>query len=308
MPVNKSDLEFFELLSQAAENNKISSPSIDELRINIKQLSYFVDLPANIPFEDLTITFPDGHEIRLRYYPNKKSIAPIIIYFPGNGFIYDLFQENHTIISKITQEADCHAVMIECRLAPETPYPAPLEDALEAVKYIFEHCNDFRIDINKIILTGYSSGANLAAVITNQLRKKGISIFHQFLISGAFDYTDSLHDYDHFALQDRMLDPQSAKFSFDCYSHESQRHEPTCSPYWEPDLSNLPPTTIMVGEYDGGRNQSEGYAKKLKDAGNQVEKIILAGQTHGTILFRKACFQGEDPAVVAGKRIKLIVS
>lgn len=59
----------------------------------------------------------------------------------------------------------------------------------------------------------------------------------------------------------------------------------------------------MMGEYDGGRSQGEGYAKRLIDAGNQVKKIIGKGQTHATILYRKACSDGPDPAIVAGKRL-----
>ena len=77
--------------------------------------------------------------------------------------------------------------------------------------------------------------------------------------------------------------------------------------YWEKDLSGLPPTTIMVAEYDGGRSQSEGYAQKLIQAGNHVTKIILPGQTHGTMLYRKALSDGEDPASVAAKQIRKIV-
>lgn len=158
-----------------------------------------------------------------------------------------------------------------------------------------------------MILSGYSAGANLAAVITNQLRQKKEAIFHQFLISGGYDYTNSLHEFEAYDLQDKMLDPVSAQYSFDCYSKQSERKEPTCSPYWEKDLSGLPPTTIMVGEYDGGRSQSEGYAKRLIEAGNQVDKIVLKGQTHATIMLRKACFDGDDPAMVAGMRIRHLI-
>lgn len=308
MPVNSSDIAFFDVLLQMTKNLIMSeTPSINTLRKAVKMFSGFVDEPTNIAFKDRIITASKGHSIRLRYYSQEKTIKPLIIYFPGNAFIHDLFEENHAIISKIAYHSGCHVVMVECRLAPENPYPAPLEDALDAVNFIFEHCQQFYADPKKIILAGFSSGANLAAVVANQYRKnKEKSIFHQFLISGGYDYTNSLHEYDAYALQDKMLDPNSAQESFDAYCQESQRKDPQCSPYWEDDLSGLPPTTIMVGEYDGGRSQSEGYAKRLIDAGNTVEKLILPGQTHGTILYRKACSDGKDPAVVAGMKIRQI--
>lgn len=306
MPVNQSDVAFFELLVQMTQNfMAFETPSIETMRKGVKMFSGFADDPADIAFEDRKVTASKGHTIRLRYYSQGKIIKPLIIYFPGNAFIHDLFDENHAIISKIAHYSGCHAVMVECRLAPENPYPAPLEDALDAVNFVFDHLPTFYADPAKIILAGFSSGANLAAVVTNQYRKnKAKPIYHQFLMSGGYDYTNSLHEYDAYALQDKMLDPNSAQVSFDAYCQESQRKESRCSPYWEKDLSGLPPTTIMVGEYDGGRSQSEGYAKRLIEAGNIVEKLILPGQTHGTILYRRACSDGEDPAVVAGMKIR----
>ncbi len=94
---------------------------------------------------------------------------------------------------------------------------------LEAVQYIIHHLREFDGDITKIILAGFSSGAN----------------------------------YDAYALEDKMLDQAAAEFSFDCYCQTSERKNPDCSPYWEPDLSGLTPTTVMEAEYDGGRSQSE---------------------------------------------------
>ena len=81
--------------------------------------------------------------------------------------------------------------------------------------------------------------------------------------------------------------------------------KPLFSPYYEPDLSHMPPTTFIVGEYDGLRNDTEPYYKKLKSASKtQVEKIVLPGQTHNTMAMRAALFDGEDPAETIAKVIK----
>ena len=90
-------------------------------------------------------------------------------------------------------------------------------------------------------------------------------------------------------------------------SNEAQRKDPSCSPYWSKDLSGLPPTTILVAEYDGGRSQSEAYAQKLVEAVNRVTKIIFPGQTHATILYRKALSDGQDPAYVVAEQIRKII-
>ncbi|MCX7120078.1 MAG: alpha/beta hydrolase fold domain-containing protein [Legionellales bacterium] len=205
MPLNDSDKRFFDLLAQNPDKDK--NATLENMRADIKVFEPFVDEPADIDFEDHFIVAKAGHQIRLRYYSVDAQTKPLIIYFPGNAFIFDCFEINHTIISKIAKIAECNAVMVECRLSPEHPYPAPLEDGMEAVEYILNHLDFFHVDKSKIIMSGYSSGANLAAVLTNRLRVKKGAIFHQFLISGGYDYTDSLHDFDEYALQDKMLDP-----------------------------------------------------------------------------------------------------
>ena len=309
MTINSSDKKFFKWLHSNAEQS-VNTHNIDisNIRENMKRLEQFVDSPAEIEFQDINLHSTKNHTIRLRYYHVSNVVKPLIIFFPGNGFIYDLFEANHSVISKIAKMSECHAVMVDYRLAPEYPYPAALEDAMEAVHYIFNNITLFNADINKIILAGYSSGANLAAVITNKVRNnRHTPIFHQFLISGAYDYTNSSHIYDEYVIQDELLSPTEAQFSFDSYCQESQRKESTCSPFWETNLEGLPPTTIMVSEYDGGRNQSEAYAKKLIEAGNDITKIVLPGQTHGTILYRKALSDGKDPACVAADEIHKVV-
>jgi acetyl esterase len=300
MPINKSDLDFFKLLEQKMP----ASLTLEQIRQAAKSLSQFVGEPANVPYQDGIIHSRDFLPIRYRFYAESQKRRPLIIYFPGTGFIHNMFEENHSIISKIAKYSGCHALMVDYRLAPENPYPKPLEDAIDTFNYVSKNAEKFCADLTKLIIAGWSSGANLAAVLTNMSRSNPeIKIFHQLLISGGFDYTNSVHEYDSYAIEDKMLDPDAVQFSFDCYCIDSQRRDPKCSPYWETDLSGLPPTTILCGEYDGGRSQSEAYAEKLIQAGNSVNKIIMPGQTHMTILLRKACSDGDDPAEIAGKLI-----
>lgn len=308
MPVNHSDIKFFEvlqaLMQQTQSVGSNERPTIEQVRQAPKQCRVFVDTPRDVPFKDYELATDCCHKINLRYYAKDKQQKPLIIYFPGNAFIHELSYENHSIISKIVEKAGCHAVMVEPRLSPEHPYPKPLEDAQNAIQYLVNNHEYFHFDKQKIILAGYSSGANLAAVCTNQARfDDSVQVCHQLLISGAFDYTNALQAFDDYVQHDQLLDPEAAQFSFDCYSKPSQRQEPTCSPYWTNDLSGLPPTTIMMAEYDGGRSQSEGYAEKLNAAGNSVNKIVMPGQTHGTILYRRICSDGQDPAEVAGESL-----
>ena len=79
--------------------------------------------------------------------------------------------------------------------------------------------------------------------------------------------------------------------------------KPIFSPYYEKDFSGLPPTTFIIGEYDGIRSDSEAYYEKVKQAGNKVDRILLPGQTHNVMVMRKAMCDGEDPAEVVANVI-----
>ncbi len=79
---------------------------------------------------------------------------------------------------------------------------------------------------------------------------------------------------------------------------------PLINPSFEKDLTDLPKTTMLVSEYDGIRSESEIYYQCLIKAGNQVEKIILPGQTHNTLILRKVMCDGRDPAEVVAEVIK----
>ena len=78
---------------------------------------------------------------------------------------------------------------------------------------------------------------------------------------------------------------------------------PIISPYYEPDLSNLPATTFLISEYDGIRSDSEAYYQRVKQAGNQVDRIIIPGQTHQTLLMRAVMSDGKDPAKIIAEVI-----
>lgn len=76
------------------------------------------------------------------------------------------------------------------------------------------------------------------------------------------------------------------------------------SPYHAADFTGLPSTTLLCGEYDALRNDTEGYFRKLTQAGVPVEKIVLKGQTHNTVAMRSVLTDGQDPAEAIANVVK----
>ncbi|MDF1654986.1 MAG: alpha/beta hydrolase fold domain-containing protein [Coxiellaceae bacterium] len=306
MTINQSDQQFFNIAEKAkAELIQSSSqpPTIKEIRASTSAFKQFLDNDYACDYKTIEIETTDHMTVKARFI-DTGCPTPLLIFLPGTGFMHPIFDENFTIAAKLSHLTQLNTLMLEYRLAPEFPYPKPLEDAKAMMAYISQNQEQLKIKNNQMILSGFSSGANLAAVLSNTYKDdKKFNIIHQYLFSGGFEYTNSLHDFDEFVEQDKMLDEDSAKMSFDLYCGDANRKDPLCSPYWQKDFANLPPTTIQCGEFDGGRSQSEGYYEKLSNAGCQVEKIVVSGQTHFTILYRKACSDGEDPAAIAASKI-----
>jgi len=202
----------------------------------------------------------------------------------------------------------CSAV--QYRLALEYPFPAAYNDALEATKYMFDHADNFHADKHKIIVGGFSTGGGLAAAVCQALKKSfNYPIFHQLLFDGLYDATLSLRDYDEFDAQDLLLTRDSLKYQLAFYTpNKSQAKDMRCSPYWSDKFHGLPSSTMLLPEYSGIRSQGEAYAKKLKDAGVAINKVIIPGQTHNTPICRKVLSDGEDPAVVAGNALKKVIN
>lgn len=313
MPINKSDVEFFKIAEKimAAEMSKLTaSPTIENIRGIGKLLKKYVSKDELLPFQEIFLpSLEETEPLRVRFISKGDHKKPLVIFFPGTAFIYQVFDENYSVFSRMMKKIDAHGLMLEYRLSPENPYPSAHEDAKKMLQYVINNQAKLNIDIDKVIICGFSSGANMAAVLCHSLQSnKEFTPFHQYLLSGGYDYTDSLHDYDEFDNEDKMLDESSQKMSFDLYCQNADRNAPNCSPYWNKDFSNLCPTTIQCSEYDGGRSQSEAYAKKLKEHGVELTKIIVPGQSHLTIIYRDACSDGEDPALIAANRMDQLLS
>ena len=208
--------------------------------------------------------------------------------------------------SRIAAYADVKVIVPNLRLAPEFPLPKPIDDAYDVFKYIALHPEKFNIDPNKTMIGGFSSGAHAAACVSNLVKNDPkLKILHQILLNGCYDLTCSTHDYDEYEKQEGMLTREVYHYIVSFWGIPTNEFSnPRFSPYHEKEFSHLPVTTILVGEYDGLRNDSEVYYSKLKQHGVNVEKIILPGQTHNTAALRKVMTDGEDPAKTIADIIK----
>src|SRR5258705_4809082 len=117
----------------------------------------------------------NGHAVKARLYRPVASVTPLpmLVFFHGGGWVLgDL--ESHDILCRRLANAAGYAVLsVEYRLAPESKFPAALDDAIAVTNWVFDNATRLNVDPRRVAVGGDSAGANLAAVVAHVARDAG---------------------------------------------------------------------------------------------------------------------------------------
>lgn len=202
--------------------------------------------------------------------------------------------------------ADCVVVSVDYRLGPENPYPAAVEDAEEALKWVYHEGKErLGINPNKIAVGGSSryghasqrshisnpnhspSGGNLAAIITHKAALLNIPLVLQVLIVPVVDNTASPSGEPYASWRELAntpaLSPEKMMWFRTHYSpNEADWTKWDSSPIYAPDetFKKVPNAWVGVAELDILRDEGLAYAEKLKKFGHEVDTKIYKGAPH----------------------------
>ena len=314
MSLEEKTAIFFESLQKTSPHASVKDVPIQTLKQATNK--YFQslanhDLFPGISKKHVKIPRPGGGSIKVTIFePNmKKGAIPGVIFFPGGGYIFNLgvYDSPASIIAGI---ANCSVFLVETRLAPEHPFPAGFEDAYDAACYIYNNSSRLKIIKERFCVGGHSSGANFAALVTNKARYDSrLKIKCQLLISPRVDISLTIaksNKFIEFQNKDIMLNIKSAEYFSKLYLLKNKNpKDADISPYYA-NLSKLPTTILIVGEYDALRGDAEMYNDKLSKAKVKVIKVVCEGLTHNAMICRKV-MGGKNPAVHAGENLKMIL-
>jgi acetyl esterase/lipase len=208
---------------------------------------------------------------------------PIFVWIHGGGWVIGTAGEAEAIARSLANQSGCIVVNVDYRLAPEHPFPAPVDDVLAACRWAKANAADLGGDPARMAVGGDSAGGNLSAVAAQQL--PGMFAL-QVLVYPVTDLTYSHRSYEENA-DGYLLTRDSMIWFGDHYLGANREHgdpkDPRVSPLFAADavIAGLPPALVFTAEYDPLRDEGEAYAERLRAAGVAVDHTRLAGQIHG---------------------------
>lgn len=189
------------------------------------------------------------------------------------------------------------------RLAPEDPFPAAVNDCWEALLWLTgEGANQLDLDLKQVAIGGASSGANLAAVVTQRASIRQLPGFdgfvHQLLVVPLTDNTATIENnpsWREYQFTASLTAEKMTWYRKHYLPNKDDWSNPEASPLLFPTdrMSRLPPALILVAELDILRHEGEQYARKLRDSGIKVDCRLVPGMPHP--------FLAMDAALTAGR-------
>jgi len=237
--------------------------------------------------EERSVPGPEGApEISLLICkPTSVSApTPAAYHVHGGGMIGGYKRTTILEVLDWAHELEMAVVSIDYRLAPEHPYPAPVEDCYTGLVWVAAHADELNIDPTRLVIAGVSAGGGLSAAVALLARDRlGPALAGQLLLSPMLDDrndTGSARQLAGLGVWDRT----SNETGWTALLGDA-RGGPDVSPYAAParatDLSGLPPAFIDVGSAETFRDESVAYASRLWQAGGVAELHVWPGGFHG---------------------------
>ncbi|HEX6753508.1 MAG TPA: alpha/beta hydrolase [Solirubrobacterales bacterium] len=233
--------------------------------------------------ENMVIPGPAG-QIPARLYVAlgaPPAPQPLLVYYHGGGWVIGDLETHDGLCRFLAEHSGCRVLSIDYRLAPEHPFPAPVEDAVAAFGWAAEHAGELGADPARIAVGGDSAGGNLAAAVCLQTRGNGAQPAMQLLLYPVTDAVGGQASRDTFAEGFLLTRNDMDWFEGHYIPDGCDESDPRISMMRAPDPSSLPPAYVATAGFDPLRDEGEVYASRMREAGVKVALQRHPGLIHG---------------------------
>jgi len=266
--------------------------------------------PQGVPvgkIENFTVPGPAG-AIRVRAYAPVgagSEALPALVYFHGGGFVMGDLDTHDGLCRLLVAEGGFRVVAVDYRLAPENKWPAPLDDAFAALRYVFDNAAMLGIDAGRIAVGGDSAGGHLAACLTQMARDKGgLALAFQLLLFPGTEFTTDTSSMNKYAVG-YFIEKQSIEWAYaQVLPPGMDRNSPAVSPLRATDFSGLPPAYLMLGGYDPLHDEGLAYGEKLRAAGVPVTIADYTEMVHCFVYLQTVLPQAHEAMAVAARAVR----
>jgi acetyl esterase len=216
-----------------------------------------------------------GGPIPARFYlpgglPDGAPL-PLTVYLHGGGWVIGDLDSHDGVCRFLAARTGTAVLSIDYRLAPEHPFPAPLEDAWAGFAWAVANAARLGVDPARIAVAGDSVGGNLAAVVSLLARTGGGQMPKmQLLIYPPTDSAGNLPSRNLFREGFLLTKDDMETFERHYLPPGTDATDPRVSILLAPDLRGLPPAYVATAGFDPLRDEGEAYALRMREAGVQV--------------------------------------
>ena len=279
------DPEFADNLDVLPAVTEWSDAALTALRRQRQEALASVELSDEVLRTDHRVPGTDGApDVTVRVHRPRDAEGPLpcVYSIHGGGYIVGTYEMEDARLDRWCSTLGCAAVAVDYRLAPETPYPGPLEDCYAGLRWVHRHAGELGIDPARTGIAGASAGGGLAAALALLARDRGeLPIAFQLLI---YPMIDDRQQTPSSRWDVPVWNPAANAYGWRAYLGERYGTEDvpaTAAPARALDLRGLPPAFVCVGTADVFCSEDIIYAQRLVEADVQTELHVYPGAPHG---------------------------
>lgn len=263
--------------------------------------------PQNEPVStliDRVIAGPGGPLTLRLYHPDRDSTLPAIVFLHGGGWVSCGLDSHDNLCRRLANLSGCAVVAVDYRLAPEAPFPAALNDACAALRWVHGQAGQLNIDPHRLAVCGDSAGGNLAVACTLLARDPAENLprlSHQLLFYPVLDAACATASFDTYAAGYLLTRDLMRWFWQQYLPHPADRDDALAVPARAENLTGLPGATIIAAECDPLSDEAATYAQRLLQAGVPVQFKSWDGVFHGFVSM-VGMLRAADEALELGAR------
>lgn len=245
---------------------------LENLRFLLEELHVLTAEPTGVTYEEVDA----GGVPAIFAKPIEAAADRVIVYTHGGGCVTNSAQSHRKLAAHIAKAAGVYSLILDYRLAPENPFPAQLEDAVAAHRWLRRQ----GYTPEHTATAGDSAGANLAISSVLKLRDLGEKLPAAVIaISPWLDMEGVGESFESNANSDALVSRDLSVNMAGLYLGSGSPTDPLANPLYA-DLAGFPPVFVTVGDAETLMSDGERFMKRAKAAGVDTALEYGQGQQH----------------------------